>query len=104
MDVCEPFKVTSLGGSKYYVRFIESFSRRNFIYTIKNKREVLSKYKIFKLQVEKQTGRRIKALRSDKGPEYASNEILEAEGISRQLTVPYTSQQNGDAKRKAKVI
>ena len=66
------------------------------------KSEVLSKFKIFKQQVEKQTGRRIKSLRSDNGREYVNNhfdEFLEAEGILRQLTVPYTPQQNGVAVR-----
>ena len=32
--VCGPFKVTSLGDSKYYVSFIDDFSRRIFIYTL----------------------------------------------------------------------
>ena len=75
-DVCGPFM--SLGGSKYYVSFIDDFSRRIFIYTIKNKSE-------FKIS----------------GREYVNSfdEFLEAESILRQLTVAYTPQQNGVAVR-----
>ena len=81
--------------------FIDDFLRRSFIYTIKNKSEVLNKFKIFKPQVEKQTGRRIKALRSDNGCEYVNNEFDEflAEDILRVLAVLYTPQQNGVAER-----
>ena len=80
-DVCGTFKVTSLGGCKYYESFIDDFSMRIFIYTIKNKSEVLNKFKIFKLQVGKQTGRRIKALRSDNSHRHNKtalrNELIE---------------------------
>ena len=47
--------------------------------------------------MEKHTGRRIKALRTDNGCEYVNNdfdEFLEAEGILQQLAVPYTPQQS----------
>lgn len=69
---------------------------------MKKKSEVFEKFKTFKTMVELQTGCKIKALRSDNGGEYLSNEFnkyLETNGIKRQLTVPYTPQQNGVAER-----
>jgi transposase InsO family protein len=57
--------------------------------------------------VENQTGRKIKVLRSDDGGEYTSTEFRDfytQEGIRRQLTVPYSPQQNGVAERKNRVI
>ena len=57
--------------------------------------------------MENQTGRRIRVLRSDNGGEYTSKEFDEfcrQEGIKRQLTVPYTPQQNGVAERKNRSI
>jgi hypothetical protein len=42
--------------------------------------------------MENQSGRRIWVLRSDNGGEYTSNEFVEyctAEGIKKELTVPY---------------
>ena len=57
--------------------------------------------------MENQTGRRIKVLRSDNGGEYTSkdfDEYCRQEGIKRQLTVPYTPQQNGVAERKNRAV
>jgi len=53
--------------------------------------------------VEKRTGRKIKAVRSDNGTEYSSHyleDFLKQEGIKHELTVEYTPQQNGVAERK----
>lgn len=101
-DVCGPFRIKSVGGSSYFVTFIDDMSRKIHVYFLKHKSEVLEKFKTYKLQVEKQTGRKIKTLRSDNGGEFvnrAFDEFLADEGIKRQLTVSYTPQQNGVAER-----
>ncbi|GJT60323.1 retrotransposon protein, putative, ty1-copia subclass [Tanacetum coccineum] len=54
-------------------------------------------------QVENQIGKTIKALRSDRGGEYISQEFkdyLKACGIVQQLTPPYTPQHNGVSERR----
>lgn len=94
--------MNSLGGSRYFVTFIDDKSRRIFIYFMKTKSEVFGKFKIFKQEVERQTGKKIKILRSDNGREYINNQFdsyLQDNGILRQLTVAYTPQQNGVAER-----
>lgn len=61
----------------------------------------------FKARVEKESGRRIKILRSDNGGEYKSlafSKYLEKEGIQHQLTAPYSPQQNGVSERKNQTI
>lgn len=101
-DVCGPFRVASVAGSKYFVTFIDDKSRRVFVYFIKQKSEVFEKFKMFKAQVERQTGCKIKSMRTDNGGEFVNaefNSYLEKEGIRRQLTVPHTPQQNGVAER-----
>ncbi|GJV61069.1 retrotransposon protein, putative, ty1-copia subclass [Tanacetum coccineum] len=53
---------------------------------------------VFKAEVELQLGKKIKALRSDRGGEYLSQEFkdyLSENGIVQNLTSPYTPQQNG---------
>nr|GFA49859.1 retrotransposon protein, putative, Ty1-copia subclass [Tanacetum cinerariifolium] len=58
---------------------------------------------VFKNEVENQLGKTIKALRSDRGGEYISQEFkdyLKACGIVQQLTPPYTSQHNGVSERR----
>jgi hypothetical protein len=47
-----PVSVPSLGGSLYYVSFIDDFSRKTWIYFMRKKLEVLEKFKEFKSLVE----------------------------------------------------
>ena len=53
--------------------------------------------------VENQLDKKIKALRSDRGREYLSDEfrkLCDEKGIERQLSIPYTPQQNGVVEEK----
>ena len=56
-DVCGPFEVKSLGGNSYCVSFIDEFTRKTWIYLIKQKSKVFFRFKKFKLLCEKQSGR-----------------------------------------------
>ncbi len=117
-DVNGPLDITSLGGSRYFVTFIDDFSRWTSLFTMKTKSEVFECFKRFHAYAEKHTGARIgsvnvikrtsktaeelKAIRTDNGGEYISNEFksyLLKHGIQHQLTVAYTPQQNGVAER-----
>lgn len=101
-DVCGPMNVNSIAGNRYVVSFIDDYTRKNFVYFMRTKNEVFEKFKLFKNYVECQTNKKIKVLRSDNGTEYKNkqfDEFLEKCGIKRQLTVPYTPQQNGIAER-----
>jgi len=106
-DVAGPMAIPSLGGAKYYVLFIDDFSRYTEIYTIKQKFEVIDCFRQFKAQVENQQGRKIKRFRSDGGGEYTSgkfNNILEQAGIVREQSAPYTPEQNGVSERANRTI
>ena len=63
-DVFGPVIVPSLGGSLYYVSFIDDFSRKTWLYFLGNKYEVFSKFKAFKYLVENHTNKKIKVLRT----------------------------------------
>ncbi|GKD87656.1 retrotransposon protein, putative, ty1-copia subclass [Tanacetum coccineum] len=70
---------------------------------LKHKHEVFETFKVFKNEVENQLGKTIKALRSDRGGEYISQEFkdyLKACGIVQQLTLLYTPQHNGVSERR----
>ena len=74
---------------------------------MRQKSEVFSIFKKFKMMVELQCGYKIKKIRSDRGGEYTSiefNSFCENMGVERQLTVAYTPQQNGVAERKNRTI
>ena len=101
-DICGPISTTSLGGSKYFVTFIDDYTRYTEVVMLKNRSEVLSAFKKYMLRVKRETSHNIKVLRTDNAKEYISKEfteLLESEGIKHELTVPHTPQQNGVAER-----
>ena len=69
-DVCGPMSMKSLRGYDYYVTFIDYFSRKTWIYFLKTKDEVFSRFQEFKALVENSTGRKIKVFWLDNGGEY----------------------------------
>ena len=85
----------SLSRYAYYVSFIDDFSRETWVYFMKNKDEVFSKFKEFKSLIENHTKKKIKTLQSDNGGEFTSNEFKELckeLGIKRELSTPYNPQ------------
>jgi transposase InsO family protein len=84
----------------YYVSFIDNFSCKTWIYFLKTKDEVFSRFQEFKSLVENQTWKKIKVLRSNNGGEYTSKEFegfCKETRIKREMTVPNNPQQNGVA-------
>jgi hypothetical protein len=69
-DVFRPLTVPSLGGSLYYVSFIDDFSRKTWIYFLRKKLEVFKKFKEFKYLVENQIDKKIKVMRTDNSGEF----------------------------------
>lgn len=41
-DLCGPMEVNSLNGSKYFMLFVDDYSRMTFIYFLKQKSEALT--------------------------------------------------------------
>jgi transposase InsO family protein len=69
---------------------------------LKEKSEAFEKFKVFKDLTENQTGKRLKAIRSDRGGEFSSwnfKEFHDKHGIKREYTIPRTPQQNGVVER-----
>jgi len=57
-------------GKKYFISFIDDYSRYMYLYLLNNKYETLDAFKIFKEEVEKQCGKQIKIVRLDTGGEF----------------------------------
>jgi hypothetical protein len=86
---------------------IDDFSRKTWIYFLTEKGETFDMFKRFKSRVEKEVGKYICCLRTDRGGEFTSNsfnQFCEEHGIRRQLTAAYTPQQNGVAGRRNRTI
>jgi transposase InsO family protein len=106
-DLCGPMQTKSIGGNFYFLTFIDDFSRKIWNYFLRHESETFEKFKEFKADVEKHSGKYIKALRSDGGGEYNSREFAnfcKSQGIIMQTIARYTPQQNGVAERKNQTI
>jgi transposase InsO family protein len=96
-DLCGPMTTPSMNGCIYYIIFIDDYSRKTWIYFLKTKDEFFSRFQDFKNLVDNQTGRHIRVFKTDNGKEFDSykyDELCQASGIKRELTVPYNPQQN----------
>ena len=70
---------------------------------LKEKSEALEQFKRFKSMAEAEKEMKIKFIKSDQGGEFSSDEFKELcdkSGIKKQLTAPYTPQQNCVVERK----
>jgi len=106
-DIGGPQRTPSLKGSLYYVIFIDDLTRMCWIYFLKYKSEVKSIFWKLKAKLENESCCKIQILRSDNGKEYTSHQFglfCEEAGIERQLTAPYTPEQNGVSERRNRFI
>ena len=96
-DLMGPTRTSSYSGFFYMLLFVDDFSRYTWVYLLKEKSEVFSRFQEFKVTVEGELGRNIKILSTDNGGEFMSKEFLsfcQKDGIKREFTCPYTPQQN----------
>jgi hypothetical protein len=102
-DVWGPAKVPTLNGARWFVSFIDDYSRMTWVCLMKTKQDVCSLFKQFYSMVATQYKTSIQVLRTDNGGEFVNHEMrkfLHGQGIIHQTTCPYTPQQNGVAERK----
>ena len=74
-DVCGPMVTPTNGGNKYFITFIDDFSRMTWVYFMRQKSDVFAIFKKIQMFVERQNGYLLKVLRSDRGGEYNSHEF-----------------------------
>ena len=106
-DVCGPLRSDARGGYKYFITFTDDFSRYVYVYLMRHKSESFEMFKSFQNEVQNQLGKTIKALRSDQGGEYLSQEFdghLRTCGIISQLTPLGTPQWNGVSERRNRTL
>ena len=102
-DLWGKLQTKTLGGKEYFMTFLDDWSDEAVVVLLSRKSEALEKYKIYEAWVKAQRGvAEIKALQSDRGGEYTSNEFrdyLASRGTIRRLTTHDSPQQNGKAER-----
>ena len=102
MDVCGPMQVSSPGGAKYLATFTDDYSRLAVVIPLAAKSDVPGAVKEIISKWETQTGKSLKAVRTDRGTEYLNSELhkyFRSKGIIHNTTAPYTPEQNGVAER-----
>ena len=98
-----PCSTVSTSGYRYFVTFIDCYSRVTWVYLLKAKDEVIRCFKEFHKLVDIQFSTKIKVLRYDNGTEYMNKKFyayLTTHRIIHQTTCVDTSVQNSVAERK----
>jgi hypothetical protein len=106
-DVWGPAPITSNNGTRFYVIFVDDFTRFTWFFPLHHKSQVLSSFMHFKSTMENLLSCTLKILRTDCGGEYSKYEFqnfCSSTGVLHQFTCPHTSQQNGVAERKHRHI
>lgn len=106
-DLWGPAPISSCQNFKYYVSFIDDYSRFTWLFPLRKKSDFFQSFQKFQKLVENQFDRNIKIFQSDGGGEFQSLAFkthLQQYGIHHQLSCPHTPQQNRVAERKHRHI
>lgn len=99
-DLCGPVSAQSFGGALYFIPFIDDYSRMCFVYFLRHKSQALETFLLFLEMAERQSGNKLRTLRTDGGGEFTSHAFQDycaKRGIVRQVTATYSSSMNGVA-------
>lgn len=96
---------TSIDNFRYYIVFIDHYSRYTWLYPLKQKSQVKEVFIAYKELVDNKFQHKIGTLFSDNGGEYiALRAFLSTHGIERLTSPPHTPQHNGISERKHRHI
>lgn len=104
-DVWGPSSVVSSYGSRYYVSFLDAFTKFLWVFPLKLKSDVETIFIQFQKYVERHFDLKIKALQTDWGGEYRRlNTYFHTCGIQHRLACHYTHEQMGSVERRHRQI
>ena len=69
-DICGPFDTPTINGEKYFITFIDDFSRYGYIYLLHEKSQSVNALVAYIREVERQLDKKVKIVRSDRGGEF----------------------------------
>ena len=92
-DVWGPSSIASINVARYYVSFVDDFSRYTWLFPISSKSDMFRIFSQFHIYVERLFERKIKAIQTDWGGEFQKlNPLLAKLGISHRISCPHTHQ------------
>ncbi|KAK8921120.1 hypothetical protein KSP39_PZI020446 [Platanthera zijinensis] len=102
-DVWGPYKHTSISGFRYFITFIDDYSRLTWLYLLRDRSEIPRIFRAFIVETRTQFQTTIKTVRTDNAREYVGHDfttLCSEFGILHQTSCAYTPQQNGVAEHK----
>jgi hypothetical protein len=106
-DICGPVSPPTPSGNNYFLLLVDDMSRYMWLVLLPSKDHATAAIKNFQASVEVETLRKLKTLRTDCGGEFTSIDFgryCAERGVQRQLTAPYSPQQNGVVERRNQSI
>lgn len=91
-----------MNGEKYFLTFLDDYSKVGRVYPIKTKDEVVNCFIKYVNEVENLLNKRVKKIRCDNGTEYLNKDVYDfarSKGIQINPCPPYVHQLNGTAER-----
>ena len=102
IDIWGPATVQSIGGARYFLTCYDDFTRKVCLTFLRQKSEALAGIQHYIATVERQTGCKVKIIRSDNGGEFTSNnwsDYMKNHRIEQHFTPPDSHAQNGRVER-----
>ncbi|KAK4390000.1 Retrovirus-related Pol polyprotein from transposon TNT 1-94 [Sesamum angolense] len=102
-DIWGPCRFESINGFRYFITFVDDYSRMTWVYLLKDRSQVPTIITSFYNEIKTQFSVNIRILRTDNALEFVQktvSDFCDSNGILHQTSCPYTSQQNGVAERK----
>ena len=89
IDLCGPIGIESYSRDNFFILFVDDYYRMMIMMYLKENSEAFQKFKWNLARVEKETRKKLKWLRLERGGEFISNEFNEfcnERGIKRQVS------------------
>ena len=106
-DLSGIIRINNPQGYRYFLTFMDDYSRYMFLYLLRSKNEVFATFRQFKKMIEAQLELQVKKLKSDGGSEYDNSKfrkLCEETGMVQNFSAPRCPQQNGGPERLNRTI
>ena len=106
-DICGPIKPATPGGKTLFLLLVDDKSRFMWLILLQAKSEAGEAIKRIQARAEAECGKKMRMLHTDRGREFSSasfGKYWDELSMQRQLTAPYSSQQNGVVEGQYKTI
>jgi hypothetical protein len=99
-DICGPFSIESINGSRFFLTIVDDYSRYTWIYLLHSKSQTRQLLQSFFTLIQTQFQINIKVIRSDQSSEFIMPDFYQSKGILHQMSCVETPQQNSVMERK----